>query len=103
MLLLLVFLSGISFSSGSPHQSLQARCSSACRPSVAAVHNSRDLQGITGKLRNREYAGALDTLLSADGPGPERVILVVDHIELLAKHAHGKKVSSICKPSSAAW
>lgn len=63
---------------------------------------SCDVQGITGKLRNREYAGALDTLLSADGPGPERVILVVDHIELLAKHADGKKVSSICEPPSAA-
>ncbi len=50
------------------------------------------MQAVTGDRQNRQYAGALDEMLSGKGVGPKKLVLVVDRIDVLGKHADGKKV-----------
>ncbi len=53
------------------------------------------LQAVTGDRQNRQYAGALDEMLSGEGVGPKKLVLVMDRIDVLGKHADGKKVMKL--------
>ena len=53
------------------------------------------LQAITGDRHNRQYAGALDEMLSNTGGGLKKLVLVVDRIDVLGKHADGRKVMKL--------
>ncbi len=64
-------------------------------PSISSLS---PLQAVTGDTQNRQYAGALDEVLSAEGEGPKKLVLVVDRIDVLGKHADGRKVMKLTLP-----
>ncbi|KAL0045184.1 hypothetical protein WJX82_011522 [Trebouxia sp. C0006] len=49
-------------------------------------------EAVTGDTQNRQYAGALDKVLSGEGGDLKKFVLVVDRIDVLGKHADGRKV-----------
>ncbi|KAL0022861.1 hypothetical protein WJX77_000862 [Trebouxia sp. C0004] len=49
-------------------------------------------EAVTGDRQNRQCTGALDEMLSGKKVGPKKLVLVVDRIDVLGKHADGKKV-----------
>ncbi len=53
------------------------------------------LQAVTGDTQNRQYAGALDEVLSGEGGDLKKLVLVVDRIDVLGKHADGRKVMKL--------
>ncbi len=50
---------------------------------------------MTGDTQNRQYAGALDEVLSGEGGDLKKFVLVVDRIDVLGKHADGRKVMKL--------
>jgi len=53
------------------------------------------LQAVTGDRQNRQHARALDEVLSAEGGDLKKLVLVVDRIDVLGKHADGRKVMKL--------
>ncbi|KAA6427494.1 MAG: origin recognition complex 1 [Trebouxia sp. A1-2] len=49
-------------------------------------------EAVTGDRQNRQCTGALDEMLSGKTDAPKKVVLVVDRIDVLGKHADGRKV-----------
>jgi hypothetical protein len=69
-----------------------------CEIVLRLIFYSLHLQTVTGDRQNKQCTGALDEMLSGKGVSPKKVVLVVDRIDVLGKHADGRKVTKMALP-----